>query len=67
MDCVIHFWVYWEALQATAVKVPRLSNYAVAKYQRLIWFVVGPHSIYIQARRDPDKQWLPLAYKFIDE
>ena len=54
-------------LQAIAIKVPRLLNYATAKYQRLIQFTIRPHSIYIQAQWDPNKQWLPLAYKFIDE
>ena len=67
MDRVIHFWLYWEALQAIAVKFPRLSNYAAAKYQWLIQFDIGPHSIYIQERWDPEKQWLPLAYKFTNE
>ena len=67
MDCVIHFWVYWEAMQAAAIKFPCLSNYAAAKYQRLIQFTIEPHSIYIQARRDPNKQWLPLAYKVTNE
>ena len=67
MDYVIHFWVYWEALQVAAVRVPHLSNYATAKYQRLIQFTIGPHSIYIQARWDLNKQWLPLAYKVTDE
>ena len=35
----------------------------MAKYQRIIQFVVGSHSIHIQARRDLDKQWLPFPYK----
>ena len=67
MDCAIHFWVYWEALQATAIKVSRLSHYITSKYQRLIQLTIGPHSIYIQARWDPDKKWLPLAYKVTNE
>ena len=62
---MIHFWVYWEVLQAAVIKVPRLSNYAMTKYQRLI--PLKPHSIYIQARWEPDKQWLPLSYKVTDE
>ena len=36
MDYAIQFWVYWEVLQATIVKVPLLSNYTATKYQRLI-------------------------------
>ena len=54
-------------LQATAIKVPHLSHYTVAKYQWLIQFAIGPHSIYIQVWRDPDKQWIPLAYKVTNE
>ena len=65
-DCAIHFWVYWEALQAMTIKVPHLPNTATSKYQRIIRFAVNPHSIYIQAHRDPDKQWLPMAYKITD-
>ena len=67
MEYAIHFWVYWEVLQAVAVKVPYLSQSVAAKYQRIIQFTIGPHSIYIQARQDPDKRWLPLAYKVTDE
>ena len=52
---MIHFWVYWEALQAILAKFPHLYNYAGAKYQWLIQFAIGPHSIYIQEQRDPDK------------
>ena len=47
MEYVIHFWVYWKVLQAAIVKFPRLSTYAATKYQRLIQFAIGPHSIYI--------------------
>ena len=54
-------------LQATTIVVPRLPNYAVAKYQWLIQFAIGPHSIYIQAWRDPEKQWIPMDYKVTDE
>ena len=53
--CVIHFWIYWEALQVAIVAFPWISPYTMAKYQRIIWFFVGPHSIHIQARWDPNK------------
>ena len=54
MDYAIHFWVYWEVLQVAIVKVPCLSHYVATKYRRLIQFAIVPHSIYIQARRDPE-------------
>ena len=38
-----------------------------SRYQRIIQFSIKPHSIYIQARRDLNKQWLPIAYKITDE
>ena len=63
MDYAINFWVYWEALQASVAAIPRVSPYAAAKYQWLLRFAIGPHSIYIQERKDPDRQWLPLDYK----
>ena len=44
------------------IAIPRISPYTVAKYQRIIRFAVGSHSIHIQARWDPNKQWLPLPY-----
>ena len=47
IDCAIHFWIYWEALHAVIVAVPRISPYTMAKYQRIIQFVVRPHSIHI--------------------
>ena len=31
MDCVIQFWIYWEALQVVAMKLPRLSEEAATK------------------------------------
>ena len=67
MDCVIHFWVYWEALQATDFVVPQVSPYTAAKYQQILRFAIGLHYIYIQARQDPDKQWFPFPYKFTIE
>ena len=36
VDCMIHFWVYWEALQEAVVKVPWLSDVAAIKYHRII-------------------------------
>ena len=33
------------------------------KYQRILQFSIGPHSIHIQARRDPNRQWIPFPYK----
>ena len=47
MDCAIHFWVYWEVLQATTIVIPRVSPYTMAKYRRILQFSIGPHSIYI--------------------
>ena len=46
-DYAIHSWVYSEALQAVAIVVSQVSPYATTKYQRLIWFTIRPHSIYI--------------------
>ena len=31
-DCAIHFWIYWQSLQANAIAVLRISPYTVAKY-----------------------------------
>ena len=67
MDCAIHFWVYWEALQATSISVPQVSPYVAAKYQQILRFAIEPHSIYIQARWDPNQQWLLFPYKFTIE
>ena len=66
-DYAIHFWVYWEVLQATAIAVPRVYPYVATKYQRIIRFSIGPHSIYIQARWNLDQQWLPFPYKVTTE
>ena len=35
----------------------------MAKYQRILRFAIGPHSIHIQAKQDPDRHWLPFPYK----
>ena len=35
-DCAIHFWVYWEALQAMVVAVPQVSPYTATNYQRIL-------------------------------
>ena len=37
------------------------------KYEWLIQFTIGPHYIYIQVRWDPNRHWLPLAYKVTTE
>ena len=47
MDYAIHFWVYWEALQAVTISVPWVFPYATTKYQRILFFSIGPHYIYI--------------------
>ena len=39
----------------------------MAKYQWILQFSIGPHSIHIQVKRDPDWQWLPLPYKVTTE
>ena len=50
------------------IVVPRVPPYVVSKYQQnILQFAIRPHSIYIQARRDPDQQWLPLPYKVTTE
>ena len=46
-DYVIYFGIYWEALQATAIAILRVSPYTAAKYQCILWFSIGPHSIHI--------------------
>ena len=33
INYAIHLWIYYEALQATSIVVPRFSPYVVAKYQ----------------------------------
>ena len=47
MDYAIQFWVYWEALQAMTISIPRVSPYATTKYQWILQFSIEPHSIYI--------------------
>ena len=65
-DFVIQFWVYWEALQVAAEKVLRLSKEAAVKYQRIAWFTIGPNSIHVQERSDPDRKWFSMPYKLFD-
>ena len=65
-DFSIQFWIYWEALQAVAVKVPRLSKEFVEKYQMIARFTIGPHAIHVQAWQDVDKKWFPMRYKVSD-
>ena len=65
-DCSIQFWIYWEALQEAVVKFPRLSEESMTKYQRILWFVIGPHAIHVQAIWDPYKKWLSTLYKLFD-
>ena len=36
------------------------------KFQRIAWFAIGPHTIYVQVQRDPEKQWFPTPYKLYD-
>ena len=67
VDRAIHFWICWEELHAATVKVPPLSNEAISEYQRIARFSIGPHTIDVQAHRDPDRQWLLMSYKVTDE
>ena len=61
-ECSLQFWLYWEVLQAATMKIPHLSEEAIVKYQWIVQFAMGPHEIHVQARREPDKQWLSTYY-----
>ena len=50
-------------MHATALKVPRMTEEVMRKYQRLAHFAIGRHTVYIQARWDPAKRWTPMRYK----
>ena len=49
VDCLIQFWIYWEVLQTTVIKVPQLTEEVVTKYQRIAHFSIGPHTVYVHA------------------
>ena len=46
-DYTIHFWIYWEVLQAVTIKVLCLLDAVVVKYKRIMQFSIRPHSIHI--------------------
>ena len=45
------------------MKVPRLIEEVVVKYQQFIQFTIGLHAIHVQARWDLDRQWLETQFK----
>ena len=45
------------------VKITQLSDTTAVKYQWIMWVTIRPHTIQIQAHRDPEKKWFPMAYK----
>ena len=49
----IQFYLYLDALQEEVVKVLRLTDQAIKKYQRIAWLAMGPHAIHIKAQQDP--------------
>ena len=45
-DYATHFWIYWEALQESTITILIFSPHATAKYEWILRFAIGPHSIH---------------------
>ena len=48
------------------MKVTQLFEETLKKFQQIFRFAIGPHTIHVQAQRDPDKQWFSTPYKLSD-
>jgi hypothetical protein len=56
------FQGYLRSLQETITKLCRIMPHAVACYQDIANFKATQHAMWIQAHKDPNKQWLQLQY-----
>jgi hypothetical protein len=60
------FKVYLCDLQDTITNTWRITPEVVALYQGITNFKATRHAMWIQARKDPDKQWLQLGYYIME-
>jgi hypothetical protein len=53
---------YYNDLQESIANTWRITPEVVAQYQGIANFKVTRHTVWIQARKDPENQWLQLRY-----
>ena len=63
VEIKIRFYLHKESIQHNVVLPPLIEIQAVKWFRVITKFKVGPHHMYVQTQRGPNKQWLVTHYK----
>jgi hypothetical protein len=66
LDNNIMFYVYKEVILTSIQNTLRILPHVVEAYKWIACFKSRRHHMYIQAKKDPEKQWLKCRYKLIE-
>jgi hypothetical protein len=66
LDNNIMFYVYKEVIQMSIQNTPCILPQVVEAYKGIACFKDGRHHMYIQAKKDPEQQWLSCRYKLTE-
>lgn len=67
IDKKLTFYIYHMMLEKTIWIHFRIEPHIVDLYKEIVWLKAVLHHIFLQARRDKDKQWLSLHYRLNKE
>lgn len=66
-DTNVCFVVYNMNILMGISRLPRLTKEVAAKYNHIAAFKANMHQLFIQARFDPDRKWMPLSFQMEDK
>jgi hypothetical protein len=61
------FYVYLENITHLVAHTSCISTETVETYKDITHFKVGMHHMYVQAKKDPTRQWFPTSYRLTIE
>jgi hypothetical protein len=67
MDNNVTFYMYKETIRDNIVRTLCIQPHMVEAYKAVVHFKEGHHHMYVQAKKDPDRQWLRTQYKLTEE
>lgn len=67
MDSNVTFYIYKETIRDNIERTSNIPPQVVEAYKAVVHFKAGCHHMYVQAKKDPDQQWLPTQYKLKEE
>jgi hypothetical protein len=53
----------YDAIKYTIAHTPSITAETIETYRDIVRFKEGMHHMYVQAKKDPARQWLPTHYR----